>query len=336
MSQKAKIVTAICFILCIALIILTIFVIKPGIEFKNNRNKISVLPVSEIDAETDKIHFLSTGSSDAILIESDGKFALVDCAEDTDNPRGFEDLDLPGYEQKVLDYLKANAMASDGKVHLDFVLGTHSHSDHIGGFDTIISDSDIEIGRAYLKVYDSSKIRDKEVKKWDNQEVYDQMVDALNSKKIPIVSKPDNKPFTLGNLTITLYNTDDPETEEKLGENDQSIGVLVEKNGTKVFLAGDMDNITGDEERVAKEIGKIDLLKVAHHSYSLGNTSSVWLKSIEPKVCVVTNDYKGIDLRTIFRITRINDAPILVTGKENGIVAEIGDNGEISFYNEIH
>ena len=56
----------------------------------------------------DRIHFLKTGSSDAIILESDGLFAMVDAGEDTDNPRGFDGLELPGYEQEVLGYLKQN------------------------------------------------------------------------------------------------------------------------------------------------------------------------------------------------------------------------------------
>ena len=119
----------------------------------------------------DCIHFLSTGSSDAILLESDGHFAMVDAGEDTDNPRGFPGLELPGFEQEVLAYLKAHAANADGKVHLDFVLGTHSHSDHLGGFDTILADPDVIVDKAYLKKYDASKIRENEIAEWDNQEV---------------------------------------------------------------------------------------------------------------------------------------------------------------------
>lgn len=161
------------------------------------------------------------------------------------------------------------------------------------------------------------------------------MVQALNAKNIPIISNPDGEPFTLGNFTITLFNTDDPETDKKVGENDQSFGILIEKDGTRVFLSGDMDNLTGDEERLAPEIGKVDLLKVGHHSYHYSSTAG-FIRTLSPEYCVVTNKESSVQKTTLFRIERIANSTILITGKENGVIAEIGSNGDINFYNSIH
>lgn len=336
--MKKSAITAICIsaaLVAAAAVTAGALVVKPAVSVNKNRSKLTVKSAEEISTGGDYIHFLSTGSSDAILIESNGKFAMIDAGEDSDNPRGFADLELEGYEEKVVKYLKENAADENGKVHLDFVLGTHSHSDHIGGFDTVISDEDIEIGRAYLKEYDSSKIRDYEVEKWDNREVYDQMVNALNAKNVPIISKPDGTPFSLGNFTITLFNTDDPENDKKVGENDQSFGVLIEKDGTRVFLSGDIDNITGDEKRLAPEIGKVDLLKVGHHSYQF-SSSRGFIKILSPKYCVITNNESSVQKTTLWKIERIANSTILITGKENGVIAEIGANGDIQFYNSIH
>lgn len=330
-----KIICIIIAIILIAMIPISILMIKPAYNINRNYKNQTIKSADEIAGGGDYIHFLNTGGSDAILIESNGQFAMVDAGEDSDNPRGFENLELDGYEEKVVEYLKKNAADENGKVHLDFVLGTHCHSDHIGGFDTVIYDKDIEIGRAYLKEYDSTKIRAKEVDKWDNQEVYDQMLRALEAKNVPVISKPDGTPFTLGNFTITLFNTTDPENDKKVGENDQSISMLIEKDGTKVFLSGDMDNLTGDEDRVAPEVGKVDLLKLGHHSYHYSSTSN-FIKTLLPEYCVVTNEKKSVEHRILWRVENIADSTILITGKEDGIIAEIGSNGEIQFYNAIH
>ena len=299
------------------------------------KSKLNIAPYEKASETAGRIHFMNTSFSDAILLESNGHFALIDAAEDSDNPRGFPALDYRGYEDRVLAYLKENAADKNGKVFLDFVLGTHSHSDHIGGFDTVIDDPDIEIGRAYLKKYDASGIRSYEVEKWDNQEVYDQMKNALDKKGVPIISDMDGDPFMLGDFKITLFNTDDPVGETDVGENDNSLGVLVEQSGASVFLAGDIDNISGDEDRLAPQIGKVDILKVGHHSYA-ASTSENWLKTLNPKVCVVTNDYKYADKNTLKRIIKTVHSPILLTGMESGIVIQIDKNGKIIFFNDIH
>ena len=295
-----------------------------------------LLPAAPQVAEDgwDCIHFLSTWSSDAILLESDGHFAMVDAGEDTDNPRNFPGLELPGFEQEVLAYLKRHAADENGKVHLDFVLGTHAHSDHLGGFDTILADPDVTVGRAYLKPYDASKITDNEVTEWDNQEVYDQTVQALEARGVPIISEPSDKPFAFGNLTLTMFNTVDPISKKKVGENDQSLCLLVEKNGTRVFLAADLDNKSGDESRLAPLIGKVDLLKVGHHSYG-GSSTAKFIRTLSPSACVVTNRFESIDRNTLSRIERICGPQFYVTGRENGVLAVLGDNGDITYYGQI-
>ncbi len=317
--------------LAAAYAIIFIMYVRPNREMNKIREKTNIPALGE-NAHQSSIHFLNTGCSDAILIESDGHYALVDCAEDSDNPRDFPNLVFRGYENEVLGYLKKNCRSSDGKVHLDFILGTHAHSDHIGGFDTVIEDDDVIIDRAYLKHYDESIIRSSEIVEWDNKEVYEQTVNALNAKNVPIIADIEETKFMLGSFKITLFNTEAETKLSDIGENDNSMGVLVEKNGRRAFLAGDIDNYTGDEEMLAPQIGKVDILKVGHHSYS-GSTTSDWLKTLDPDYAVITNNYCTDP--TARRLTRICRCPILITGQEQGVMAVFGDDGTLSFYNKI-
>ena len=203
------------------------------------------------------IHFLNTGGSDAILLESGGLFALIDASEDSGNLKNDPELAYDGYELYVLDYVKR---VTGGR--LDFVLGTHAHSDHIGGFDTLLADPDVTVGRAYLKRYDAANKYDYELG-WDNQEVYDQMVAALAARGVPLIQDLTDAPFTLGEFIVTIFNGEfDPAAGD---ENDNSLGVLVEALGLRAFLGGDMNDYSGDETRLAPEIGQVDLLKAPHH-----------------------------------------------------------------------
>lgn len=288
---------------------------------------------SETDTKgKDVIYFLNTGSSDAIVLQSQGHFAMIDSGEDNDNPRGFSALEYKGYEQEILGFLRENASDENGKIHLDFVLGTHSHSDHIGGFDTIISDENVFIDKAYLKEYHAENINEHEVEDWDNQEVYDQMVEALNSKSVPIVSDISSEPFAFGNFTLTILNTEYEDGSRKVGENDNSLVVLVEKDGRKALLTGDLDNYNQDEVKIGEQVGKVDLLKVGHHSYS-HSTEKEFLELVNPEMSVVTNSYEHADKRTLKRIGKYTDSSILFSNDEGGI-AVIFENGEMIYVKE--
>lgn len=279
-----------------------------------------------------RIHFLNTGGSDAILLESDGKFALIDCGEDSDNPRGFEDLEFEGYEDKVVEYVKSVASDEDGKVYLEFILGTHSHSDHIGGFDTLMLDEDITVGKAYLKEYDESKIMAKEVNKWDNKEVYKQMVDACNKRGVEIISDLPTEEFYLGEMKLKFFNTE-PVDETNVGENEDSVGTLVEVDGQKAFLAGDINNMIGTESDIRDEIGKVDLLKMGHHGYILSSTPA-FIAELSPELAIVTNEVATANWRPRMTVTA-EGCPILGTVDNNGLIVQFS-GGEMQTFRDIH
>ena len=132
---------------------------------------------------------------------------------------------------------------------------------------------------------------------------------------------------------LIMY-TVDPVTDKKVGENDQSLCLLVEKNGTRVFLAADLDNNSGDEDRLAPQIGKVDLPKVGRHSYG-GSSTAKFIRTLRPAACVVTNRFESVDRNTLLRFERICGPQFYVTGKENGVLAVLGDNGDIAYYGQI-
>lgn len=281
---------------------------------------------------SDKLHFLDTKGSDAILIESQGRFGLVDCAEDSDNPRGFKGLELEGFEQKVVDYVKSVA-AVDGKVTLDFVIGTHAHSDHIGGFDTLINDPDITVKTAYLKRYYESRIRDYELEKWDNKENYDNMIKAINDNGVTLVQDLVNLSFNLGNYTVTIFNGQEADPNKKVGENENSLGVLVDNGINRAFLAGDINNIDGDEDAIAPLVGEVTILKLGHHGYPKSSTTN-FLKKLNPEISIITNIYRcwyPIFMDLTFKCK----SSIYTTGEMKGIILDISQP-QIKCFKNIH
>ena len=273
-----------------------------------------------------KIHFLNTGHSDCIIIESHGKIAMVDAAEDTDFPADKPRLNLPGYEDDVVDYLINNFSDANGKVNIEFVLGTHCHSDHIGGFDTVINHPDITVKKAYLKPYCENDVFIMERKNWDNYEVYSQMLDAVKKNNVELVESFDGETVSLGDFSIKFFNGSYKKRAIKFGENVNSVVSLVTIGNYKTVLAGDLNYKAGDERRLAKQIGKVDILKVGHHGY-IASTSFRWAKTLSPDYAVVCNESNKIYPDVRAKLKHIAKSQILATVDLNGITAYFTDNG---------
>lgn len=266
------------------------------------------------------IHFLKTGYSDCIILESEGHYAMIDAAEDTDFPPDKPNLNLPGYEKEVCAYLEKNCRGDNGRVTLDFILATHAHSDHIGGFDTVINHSEIDVKKAFLKPYHDENVFIAERLRWDNLEVYRQMKTALIKNSVPITEEFDGHIEKLGDFTLTFFNGIYKKPRFKYGENVNSVVVLAEANGQKALLAGDMDYTNGGEKKIAKKVGRVNLLKVGHHGY-FGSTSFYWIKKLMPKYAVVCNSKSKMYPDVLFKLKHISKSVLYCTEDCSGVKA---------------
>lgn len=266
------------------------------------------------------IHFLNTGNSDCIILESNGHFAMIDAAEDTDYPPDKPHLKLKGYEDEVCSYLLKNCADENGIVTLEFILGTHCHSDHIGGFDTVINHPNIIVKKAFLKPYYEKNIFIMERKRWDNKEVYLQMKNALDENHITIVEDFDNLKIKLCEFDITFFNGSYKKPKMKFGENVNSVVTLVERNGLKALLAGDMNYKNGGEKLIADKVGKVDLLKVGHHGY-VGSTSFDFIKKLKPEYAIICNSSSRVYPDVRFKLKHISKSKVYCTVDCDGVKA---------------
>ena len=274
----------------------------------------------------DRIHFLNTANSDCILLESNGHFALVDSGEGNHNPR--KKTEYHGFSEDVINYLKKVALKYDGRVYLDFILGTHCHYDHYGSFEDIISDTDIIIEKAYFKVYDPSVGTEIESKSWGNSDTYNRIMTALNKRGIPVISNLPDGEFAFGDFRVKFFNTVTPEELKGRGENSASVGVKLTKGERTAFLAADFTAGSGLEEYYGDSIGQVDLLKVGHHGY-FGSSSPSFLKKLKPKVAIVTNYLGKIYPNVKWNLTVVAKVPIFSCVNKDGIVATFTDGNEI-------
>ncbi|MBE6748240.1 MAG: MBL fold metallo-hydrolase [Ruminococcaceae bacterium] len=274
----------------------------------------------------DRIHFLNTGNSDCILLESNGHFALIDSGEGDFNPR--KTTEYEGYKDEVISYLKKVAKNKNGEVYLDFILGTHNHYDHIGNFYEIISDDEIKIGRAYFKKYNKEIATELEQDGWDNVATYEAIISAINEKNIVLIEALPDWEFNLGDFKLQFINTVTPEELNGKGENANSVGVIVTKGEKRAFLAADFTKSSGLEELYGESIGDVDLLKIGHHGY-YGSSSQKFLKQLKPEIAICTNFLGKIYPNVKWNLTMVAKVPIYATAHRNGIIASFTDDGEI-------
>lgn len=274
----------------------------------------------------DRIHFLNTANSDCIILESNGKFALIDSGEGNENPR--RKTEYKGYRDEVISYIKKVASDKTGYVNFEFVLGTHIHYDHAGNFEPIFKDEKISAKKAYFKKFNENVATEMETGDWGNKETYEKILKVLEAKDIPVISDLPDEEFTFGDFTLRFLNTVTPEELYEKGENASSVGVIVKKGERTAFLSADFTKDSGLEQLYVDDIGDVDLLKIGHHGY-YGSSSKAFLKVLKPEITIVTNNIGKIYPNVKWNLTMVAKAPTFSTAHRNGIIATFTDNNEI-------
>ena len=265
--------------------------------------------LQEVKADTisagsgNRIHFINTkgaSGSDAILLESNGHYALIDMGEDYDFPDGTD----PRYPSRV-GISRQNELVLEDRLfrHLnrlgihkfDFILGTHVHSDHIGGADEVLKR--YPVGKLYLKKYTDERITS-QWRLWDNLFNYDNALNVAREKGVTIVQdiKEEDSRFKLGDMDIQLYNYKneygpDGKLKRVYDDNSNSLVAVVSVAGKKIYLGGDLDNAEGAEDRLGPEIGKVDMMKWNHHYDAQISNTIPFLESLSPSMVVHTSSY---------------------------------------------
>ena len=266
---------------------------------------------AKVEAETvpqsgvNRIHFINTKGSpgtDAILLESNGHYALIDMGEDYDFPDGSNPLyplragTMTSNFYAIEDRLFRH-MSQVGVPKLDFMLGTHVHSDHIGGADEVLQR--YKVDKFYLKRYTDDRIST-QWGLWDNLFNYNNALNAARKYGVNVVQDISDKDshFKLGDMDIQLYNYKneygpDGKLKKVYDDNPNSIVAVITVNGKKIYLGGDLDNVYGAEDRLGPQIGKVDLMKWNHHLDGKVSNTIHFLDNLKPSIVVQTT---GLDI----------------------------------------
>ena len=253
------------------------------------------------------IYFLNVGeSSDAIIVQDGNHFGLID----TGTSGGV-----------IVEQLKRF-----GVKQLDFIMITHSHGDHTGGYNTIMDNFSV---KTLIVKADGAKD--------PAHTMYKYLIETANKKGTSICDVKDSvcQNFSLGNINFRLYNVEylsSSINSQGRFDNVNSICAVATINGRKIYFTGDIGNYYGynNESITAKQVGDIDIYKVAHHGYTSFNNNLDALEVIKPEYSVVTNSRPRTEA-----FNRLKDLypnmPIYFT--TNGTISlTIRPSGEIVFY----
>lgn len=226
------------------------------------------------------IHFINCGRADSILIEQNGRYGLIDASRPFSGATDVVESAGKGAEkspdrsaQAVVNYLNYLKVT-----HLDFILATHAHSDHIGGMPQIAYHF-VDKSTTYLyKKYRETKE--------DNEAFFNAAYNSMKIKGAQLIDLTDEQyEFDFGDLHFELINTNIHKKETKNGENQNSIASIITYKNKRIFLASDLER---DDDLIFKEhIGKVDLLKMSHHG--TGSSSFEFLNITRPNYTIITN-----------------------------------------------
>lgn len=198
-----------------------------------------------------KVHYLDVGQGDSIFVElPNNETMLIDAAESYQS-------------ENIINYLK-----NLNYQKIDYVIGTHPHTDHIGGLKDIINT--FEIGKIYMpKVVSTTK-------------TYESLLMAIKDKNLKInTAKAGTSIIDTDALKINILA---PNNSIYTELNNYSAVTKITYGTTKFLFMGDAEKLSENE---IKENVTADVIKIGHHG---SNTSSSidFIKKVNAKYGIIS------------------------------------------------
>lgn len=286
----------------ILIILLAFFIINNQDNIKNLFNQNNNQNQNDyINTNNDllKVHYLDVGQGDSIFIElPNNETMLIDAAESYQS-------------ENIINYLK-----NLNYQKIDYVIGTHPHTDHIGGLKDIINT--FEIGKIYMpKVVSTTK-------------TYESLLMAIKDKNLKInTAKAGTSIIDTDTLKISILA---PNNSTYTELNNYSVVTKITYGTTKFLFMGDAEKLSENE---IKEDVTADVIKIGHHG---SNTSSSinFIKKVNAKYGIISvglnNKYNLPKEETVTNWE--NSGTKIYLTSINGTITAISDGTNIKIESE--
>lgn len=249
-----------------------------------------------------RIHFIPVGQGDSTFVQfPDGTNLLVDAG-------GTQMGQDPGLH-RVLPYLK-----SLGIRHLDYVIVSHAHLDHLGGFNALVRPF-----RPRHFIYDSGENSPSLAK------ITTQM-QQFGSELVPV----DN--FVNIQLNETVLNIVRPGGEVRGSTNDTSLVVSFQVASASVLLPGDIEEASETWLLENKLLQPHTIIKLPHHGSKTSSTQP-FVDALQPRIAIVPvgkHNHFGHPHSKVLDRYIASGATTFRTDKNGLIVLDITREGEIT------
>ncbi len=197
-----------------------------------------------------QIHFIDVGQGDSILILApDNKAMLIDGGE---------------ADSGVVQYLK-----SKGITHLELVVATHPHADHIGGLVQVLKTIPV------AKVVTSGQPT--------TTKTYENFLDAITAAKAEYAEAKRGDILKFAGLTFSVLN---PVNNKGDNLNNGSVVLRLVYGKVSFLFEGDAED-KAEASMIASSVSPLQamILKVGHHG-SRSSSSPAFLALVKPEVAV--------------------------------------------------
>ncbi len=251
---------------------------------------------AELPTSSFEVHFIDVGQADAILVKSGEDAMLIDGGNVDDS-------------NLIYTYLQ-----NQNITHLDYVVCTHAHEDHVGGLSGALTAATAGHVLAPVKEYDSQAFRN--------------FVTKASERGCAIEIPTAGQQFLLGEATVKVLGP----TKAYSNSNNTSIVLRVEYGGVSFLFTGDMESMAETDLIESGTALSADVLKVGHHG-SETSTSYRFLREVAPTYGVISvgvdNQYAHPSTDVLSRL-RDADVTLYRTDLQGDIICRV-ENGQPVF-----